>query len=149
MNAPRAEGKPVRTLLIEDNAVDARLTSEILKECRVANSIDAVGDGDAAMDYLRGTGARRGAALPDLILLDLNLPRKDGREVLAEIKADPELKKIPVVVLTSSSAEKDIAACYALQANAYIIKPVDLDQFVRVVNSIEEFWLTIVKLPQR
>ena len=135
-------------LLVEDNPGDVRLTKEIFREGRIANRIDAVEDGVEAMDYLHQTGKYAGVCRPDLILLDLNLPRKDGREVLEEIKRDDSLKQIPVVVLTTSRAEEDIARSYNLHANCYISKPVDLDQFVRVVGSIEDFWLSVVKLPQ-
>ncbi len=140
-------GVPVEILLVEDNPGDSDLIIEFLEEARVTNHVTVVRDGEEAMDYLRGKGRFAGAVRPDLILLDLNLPRKDGREVLAEIRADPQLETIPVVVLTSSSAEADIAKSYSLKANCYIIKPVDLDQFVSVVRSIEDFWLTVVRLP--
>ena len=137
--------RPIEILLVEDNPGDVRLTIEALRESKVRNNLQVARDGVEAMDYLRGAGTLR----PDLILLDLNLPRKDGREVLAEIKADPSLKTIPVVVLTTSRAEQDVLRTYELQANCYITKPVDLDQFITVVKSIEDFWLTIVTLPNR
>ena len=143
----RATGRPVEILLVEDNPGDVRLTREALREGKVRNNLAVASDGVEAIAYLRKEGEHAGAVRPDLILLDLNLPRKDGREVLAEIKADPSLRNIPVVVLTSSQAEQDIVRAYDLHANCYITKPVDLDQFIRVVQSIEDFWFTIVKLP--
>lgn len=139
--------QPIDILLVEDNPGDVRLTQEALKEGRVANSLAVVEDGVEALAYLRNQGDYRDATRPDLILLDLNLPRKDGREVLAEIKADAELRRIPVVILTTSTAEQDILKTYDLHANCYITKPVDLDQFIHVVQTIESFWLTVVKLP--
>lgn len=140
-------GKPVEILLVEDNIGDARLAKEALKESKIKNDLQIVGDGIDAMDFLHRKGKFTNAPRPDLILLDLNLPRKDGREVLAEIKNDPDLKRIPVVILTISKAEEDILKTYNLHANCYITKPLDLDQFMKVVKSIEDFWLTIVKLP--
>ena len=142
-----SEGLPIEILLVEDNAADVRLTQEALKEGKVRNNLTVARDGVEALEVLQRRGAHEGASRPDLILLDLNLPRKDGREVLATLKADDSLKHIPVVVLTTSSAEVDILKSYQLHANCYITKPVDLDQFVRVVRSIDEFWLTVVKLP--
>ncbi len=141
-------GKPIEILLVEDNPGDVRLTMELLRESKIRNHINAVNDGIEAMAYLRKEAKFRGAPRPDLILLDLNMPRKDGREVLAEIKQDPDLRRIPVVILTTSSAEQDIVRSYNDHANAYITKPVDLDQFAKVVKSVEEFWFTIVKLPR-
>jgi CheY-like chemotaxis protein len=143
----RSTGRPVEILLVEDNPGDVRLTQEALREGKVRNHLAVASDGVEAIAYLRKEGEHAGAVRPDLILLDLNLPRKDGREVLAEIKGDPTLRHIPVVVLTSSQAEEDIARAYHLHANCYVTKPVDLDQFIRVVESIEDFWFTIVKLP--
>ena len=140
-------GRPIEILLVEDNPADVRLTVEILKETKVRNTLTVAADGVEALDLLRRTGRYTHATRPDLILLDLNLPRKDGREVLAEIKTDPDLKRIPVVILTSSKAEEDIFKSYNLYANCYVTKPVDLEQFVKVVKSIENFWLTIVTLP--
>lgn len=137
---------PVRILLIEDNEADIVLTIESLKESRVKNIIDSVVNGEAAIDFLHKKGEYANALKPDLIFLDLNLPKKDGREVLAEIKNDPNLRRIPVVILTSSSAEADVIKTYDLHANAYIQKPLDLDQFTKIVHSIEDFWLSIVKL---
>jgi len=138
---------PIEILLVEDNPADVRLTQEALKEGKVRNHLHVARDGIEAMEFLRRVGKYANAVRPDLILLDLNLPRKDGREVLADIKADPDLKAIPVVVLTTSSAEQDIFKSYKLHANCYITKPVDLDQFVQVVKSIDDFWLTVVRLP--
>ncbi|HYE99933.1 MAG TPA: response regulator [Planctomycetota bacterium] len=142
-----AIGKPIEILLVEDNPGDVRLTREVLKETKVRNALHVVGDGVEALAYLRRQGSHAKASRPDLILLDLNLPRKSGREVLADIKNDPDLRRIPVVVLTTSKAERDIVSSYDLHANCYIMKPVDLEQFITVVKAIEGFWLTIVKLP--
>ncbi len=138
-----SDGEPIEILLVEDNAADVRLTQEALQEGKVRNNLTVARDGVEALEILQ----RPGAVRPDLILLDLNLPRKDGRQVLATLKADEALKHIPVVVLTTSSAEVDILKSYQLHANCYITKPVDLEQFVNVVRSIDEFWLTVVKLP--
>ena len=143
-----AMGKPVEVLLVEDNPGDVRLTLEALKDGKVNNHLSVVEDGVEALAFLRREGKYADASRPDLILLDLNLPKKDGREVLAEIKTDEDLKRIPVVVLTTSKAEKDILRTYNLHANCYISKPVDFDQFVIVVRLIEDFWFTIVKLPR-
>ncbi len=145
----RQKGAPIEILLVEDNPGDSDLILEFLESARVTNHVTVVRDGEEAMDFLRCRGRFAGAVRPDLILLDLNLPRKDGREVLADVKADPSLESIPVVILTSSSAETDIAKSYSLKANCYIIKPVDLSQFMNVVKSIEDFWLTVVRLPTR
>ncbi len=142
-----ANGKSIEILLVEDNPGDVRLTMEALRGGRVRNNIHVVEDGVQAIDFLRRQGDYGGVPRPDLILLDLNLPKKDGREVLAEVKQDPALKRIPVVILTSSAAEQDILRAYDLAANCYITKPVELDQFLRVLKSIEDFWLVIVKLP--
>lgn len=139
--------RAVEILLVEDNPGDIRLTTEILKDAKLYNNINVVRDGVEALDFLYRRGDFADAVRPDLILLDLNLPRKDGREVLEEIKSDPALKNIPVVVLTTSSAEQDILKSYALHANCYITKPVDLEQFSRIVASIEQFWFSIVTLP--
>lgn len=138
---------PIEILLVEDNPGDVRLTREALKDAKFTVTLRSVADGVEAMAYLYRQGRYASAQRPDLILLDLNLPRKDGREVLQEVKADEGLKVIPVVVLTTSQAEEDIVRSYRLHANAYISKPVDLEQFLKVVKSIEDFWLTIVKLP--
>ena len=137
----------IEILLVEDNPADVRLTREALKEAKVRNQLHVVEDGVAAMTFLKREGDFADAPRPDLILLDLNLPKKDGREVLEEIKQDDSLKRIPVVVLTTSQAEEDIVKTYNLHANCYVTKPVDLDQFITIVRSIEDFWLTIVKLP--
>jgi len=142
-----SETKPVEILLVEDSPGDVRLTMEALKEAKVLNNLNVAADGIEAMAFLKHEGAHAKAPRPDVILLDLNLPRKDGREVLAEIKADPNLRRIPVVVLTTSRAEEDIFRAYDLHANCYITKPVDFKQFLDVVQSIEDFWLTVVKLP--
>jgi len=138
---------PIQILLVEDNPGDVRLTREVLKEGRISNTLNVVEDGVEALAFLRHEGEYADAEQQDLVLLDLNLPKKDGREVLAEMKADPALRRIPVIILTTSSAERDILGAYDLHANCYITKPVDLDQFVTVVRSIEDFWLSIVKLP--
>lgn len=140
-------GRPIAILLVEDNPGDVRLTQEALKEGKVRNDMYVVNDGFEALAFLRKTGDYANTRRPDLILLDLNLPKKGGLEVLAEIKADEELKRIPVVVLTTSQAEQDVMRSYNLHANAYVNKPVDLEQFITVVKSIEDFWLEIVKLP--
>jgi CheY-like chemotaxis protein len=142
-----ATGKPIEILLVQDNPGDVRLTLEALKGGRVRNNIHVVEDGVQAMDFLHRQGNYRAVPRPDLMLLDLNLPKKDGREVLGEVKQDPDLKRIPIVILTSSAAEEDILRAYDLSANCYITKPVDLDQFLKVLKSIEDFWLVIVKLP--
>ena len=139
--------KPLDILLVEDNPADVRLTQEAFREGKILNNLTVARDGVEAMDFLRRRGSHAGAVRPDLILLDLNLPRKDGREVLAEIKSDPSLMRIPVVVLTTSRAEMDIVKSYNLHANCYVVKPVDLDQFINVVKSIDNFWLTAVTLP--
>ena len=140
-------GRPVEILLVEDNLGDVGLTRETLKDSKLLNHMSVAENGVEAMAFLRREGKYGNATRPDLILLDLNLPKKDGREVLAEIKTDERLRRIPVVVLTTSSAEQDILKTYDLHANCYITKPVDLDQFIAVVKAIEEFWFTIVKLP--
>jgi len=142
-------GRAIEILLVEDNPGDVRLTIEGLNEGKVRNNLHVARDGVEALEFLRRQERFADAVRPDLILLDLNLPRMDGREVLAEIKSDADLKTIPVVVLTTSRAEQDILHSYQLQANCYITKPVDLEQFITVVRSIEDFWLTIVTLPNR
>ena len=138
----------VEILMVEDNPADARLTEEALKEGLLRNRLHLARDGVEAMQFLRREEPFSDAPRPDVVLLDLNLPRKDGREVLAEIKTDPDLKQIPVVVLTTSEAEQDIVKSYALHANCYVTKPVDLQRFIEIVHQIETFWLQIVKLPQ-
>ncbi|MGA2300510.1 MAG: response regulator [Candidatus Acidiferrum sp.] len=139
----------VDILLVEDNPGDVRLIQEALQDGKLLNRIATVSDGQKALAYLRKQGSYTQAPRPDLILLDLNIPRKDGREVLAEIKADPHLRSIPVVIVTSSQAEEDILRSYNTHANCYVTKPVDLEKFVAVVKAIEEFWVTIVKLPPK
>jgi CheY-like chemotaxis protein len=141
--------RPIEILLIEDNPGDARLTQEALREARVSNRLSHVHDGVEAMAFVRGEPPFADAPRPDLILLDLNLPRKDGREVLAELKDDPVLRLIPVVVLTTSEAEQDVLRTYELHGNCYITKPVDLEKFLHIVRAVESFWLAIVKLPRR
>jgi len=141
--------QPVDILLVEDNPGDVRLIQEALQDGKLLNRVATVTDGQKALAYLRKEGSYAQATRPDLILLDLNIPRKDGREVLAEIKADPHLRSIPVVIVTSSQAEEDILRSYNTHANCYVTKPVDLEKFVAVVRAIEEFWVTIVKLPPK
>lgn len=141
-------GSPIEILLVEDNPGDVRLTREAFLDAKISNRIHTVCDGVEAMAFLNHEGAYTSAPSPDLILLDLNLPKKDGREVLAAVKADEKIKHIPVVVLTTSNAERDIVKSYELQANCYVTKPVDLDQFLNTVKSIGDFWLAIVKLPR-
>jgi CheY-like chemotaxis protein len=143
----RNEGRPVEILLVEDSLSDTELTLEALRDFKVRNHVSVVEDGVQAMQFLRRQGAYAGAPRPDMVMLDLNLPRKDGREVLAEIKGDDVLKTIPIVVLTTSRAEQDILRAYQLNANCYINKPVDFNQFLEVVRSIESFWLFVVTLP--
>lgn len=140
---------PIEILLVEDNPGDVRLTQEVLKEGKVHNQLSVVENGVQALSFLKKENGYKDAPTPDLILLDLNMPKKDGREVLLDIKKDKDLKKIPVVVLTTSQAEEDILKVYDLNANCYVSKPVDLAQFIDVVKSIEDFWLSIVKLPTR
>jgi CheY-like chemotaxis protein len=142
-----AHGDPIEILLVEDSPDDADLTVDALRDGRVRNRITVLDNGVDAMAYLRREGKYLAAPRPDLILLDLNLPRKNGREVLAEVKQDPDLRRIPVVIMTSSDDEKDILTAYNLYANCYVTKPVDLDQFIGVVKTIEHFWFSIVKLP--
>ena len=143
----KRSSRPIEILLVEDNLGDVRLTIEALKEGKVLNKLNVVKDGVEAMEFLHKQGKFSKAVRPDLILLDLNLPRKDGREVLAEIKGDPNLRRIPVVILTTSKSEQDILKTYDLHANCYITKPVDLSQFLKVIQSVKAFWLTIVNLP--
>ena len=141
------DSPPVEILLVEDNPGDHRLTKEALKEGKVYSNLHWAKDGVEAMEFLRRQGKFAEAPRPDIILLDLNLPKKDGREVLQEIKSDDVLRRIPVVVLTTSKAEEDVLKSYNLHANCYVTKPVDLEQFIRVVKSIDVFWLTVVTLP--
>jgi chemotaxis family two-component system response regulator Rcp1 len=144
--SPRVSN-PIEILLVEDNPGDVRLIKEVFKDAKIYNNMQVAYDGEAAMEILRKDDGN--IIFPDLILLDLNLPKKDGREVLREIKGDDCLKCIPVVILTTSNAEEDLIETYKMNANCYITKPVDLDQFINVVKSIENFWLSIVKLPSR
>jgi chemotaxis family two-component system response regulator Rcp1 len=148
MTVPSDRTRPAEILLVEDNLSDVRLTQEAMKEGKVSNNLAVVYDGEEALDFLMQRGQHQQAPRPDVILLDLNLPKKDGREVLQEIKSVDSLKRIPVVVLTTSKAEEDICRSYELHANCYITKPMDLDKFIEVVKQIEDFWLTIVSLPQ-
>ena len=143
-----ALARPAEILLVEDNPGDIRLMREALREGKIANRIHEARDGVEAMDFLRRRGPFADAPRPDLVLLDLNLPRMDGREVLAELKADPDLRRIPVVVLTTSQAEEDVLKVYNLHANCYMTKPVDLGQFLNLVKTIEQYWLVMVRLPQ-
>lgn len=140
---------PIKILLVEDNPGDVRLIKEVFKDAKIFNAMQIAYDGETAMKILRKQGEYNECATPDMILLDLNLPKKDGREVLREVKNDDDLKCIPVVILTTSNAEEDLIETYKMNANCYITKPVDLDQFINVVKSIENFWLSIVKLPTR
>ena len=142
-----APARPLQLLLVEDNPGDVRLTREALKSGEVEVNLNVARDGVEAIDFLRKRGPFQTAPDPDLILLDLNLPRKNGREVLSEIKTDPDLKRIPVLVMTTSRADQDINRAYSLNANCYITKPMDLDEFLRIVRSIEDFWLKTVTLP--
>jgi CheY-like chemotaxis protein len=141
--------RPIEVLLVEDSPGDVRLTQEALKHGTIPNRLSVVDDGVEAIQFLRKAGRYSNAPTPDLILLDLNLPKKDGREVLADIKQDPRLRRIPVVVLTTSRAEQDVLKAYDLNANSYITKPIDLDQFLGVIRSIESFWMSLVSLPHR
>jgi chemotaxis family two-component system response regulator Rcp1 len=149
MTGRRGECRPIDILMVEDNPGDVRLTVEALKEGKVRNNLHTVEDGVEALAFLRRQGRYKEAPRPDLVLLDLNLPKMSGQEVLAEMKEDADLRRIPVVILTVSKAEQDILKSYNLHANCYITKPVDLDQFLTVVKSIEDFWLTVVMLPSR
>lgn len=147
MSSIENDPRSIEILLIEDNPGDVRLTLEAMREAKVKNKIRVVEDGVEAMEFLRRQGRFSDAPRPDLILLDLNLPRKDGREVLAELKADPDLKRIPVVILTTSRAEEDVLKAYDLHANCYVTKPVDLGQFMKVIALIDEFWINVVSFP--
>jgi two-component system response regulator len=140
--------RPIEILMVEDNATDVLITREALEYAKVLNQLNIVEDGVEALAYLRREGEYKAAIKPDLVLLDLNLPRKDGREVLQEVKADPDLCLIPVVVLTTSKSEEDIIKAYGLHANCYITKPVDFNQFMEVIRAIEQFWFTVVTLPR-
>ncbi|MBN1410772.1 MAG: response regulator [Spirochaetales bacterium] len=145
----RADGTPIEILLVEDNPGDVRLTLEALKESKVHNNISVVKDGEEALAFLRQQDRFANSPRPDIVLLDLNLPKLNGVEVLTEIKSDPNLKRIPVVILTTSKDEEDILKTYNYHANCYVTKPVDFDKFLLVVKSIEDFWLNIVKLPHK
>ena len=149
MNAMENDTRSIEILLVEDNPGDARLTIEAMREAKVRNRMHVVEDGVEAMAFLRRQGRFGEAPRPDLILRALNLPRKDGREVLAEVKADPALKRIPVVILTTSRAEEDVLRAYDLHANCYVTKPVDLAQFMKIVSQIDEFWVKVVTLPRK
>ncbi len=140
---------PFEILLVEDNPADVRLTKEALREGKIWHKLIVVGDGVEAMAYLKREAPYSDAYPPDIILLDLNLPRKTGREVLAEIKNSPDLKRIPVIVLTTSNEKEDILSSYSLRANSYITKPVDIGQFIKVIKAFDEFWFGMVKLPER
>ncbi len=139
--------KPVEILLVEDNPVDIRMTQEAFRDYKVANNLHAVTDGELGMDFLYHRGEYKDAPRPDLILLDLNLPKKNGREILDEVKADDNLRSIPIVILTTSELDEDIMGSYCHQANAFITKPIDFDDFVTMMRTIGDFWLTFVKLP--
>ena len=141
------EGEPIEILLAEDNPGDVRLTEKALDHGNILNNLHVVNNGVEAIKYLRQEGEYADESHPDLVLLDLNMPKKDGREVLEDMKADPELRRIPVVVLTSSEAEEDVVRSYELNANAYLTKPVDFDGFVDIVKRIEDFWFSVVKMP--
>jgi CheY-like chemotaxis protein len=145
--ASQETSRPIEILLVEDNSADVRLTKEALEENKIWVNLHVAGNGVEALAFLRRKDGFIDAPRPDLVLLDLNLPKKGGREVLSEIKADDSLKRIPVIVLTVSAAEEDVLKAYNLNANCYIVKPIDMDKFIKVVRTIEDFWLTIVKLP--
>ncbi|MFZ3392641.1 response regulator [Rhodococcus sp. 7Tela_A2] len=142
-------GEPIDVLLVEDDPGDELMTREAFEDNKIGNTLHVVRDGEEALDFLYRRGAHKGAPRPDLVLLDLNLPKYDGRQVLEKIKSDPDLTDIPVVVLTTSAAEEDILRSYKLHANAYVTKPVDLDQFIRAVRQIDEFFVQVVRLPRR
>ena len=144
---PKPAGKPIEVLLVEDDPGDVLLIREAFDFNKVHNNLNVVSDGEQALDYLRGTGDYADRIRPDLVLLDLNLPRKDGREVLAEVKGDPDLRTIPIVVLTTSEAEEDVLKSYQLHANAYVTKPVDFERFVSIVRQIDDFFVSVVRLP--
>jgi CheY-like chemotaxis protein len=141
--------QPIEILLVEDDPGDVLMTQEAFNDYKIANRLTVVSNGEDAIAYMRKQGRFAGVATPDLVLLDLNLPRRDGREVLLDIKGDPELRRVPVVILTTSEAEEDVIAAYNLHANAYVRKPVDFDQFVAAVRAIDDFFITVVRLPSR
>jgi len=145
----QSPSKPIEILLVEDDPGDVLMTQEAFIDYKIANRLNVVSNGEDAIAYLRKQGRFAGVATPDLVLLDLNLPRRDGREVLLDIKGDPDLRRIPVVILTTSEAEEDVIAAYDLHANAYVRKPVDFDQFVAAVRAIDDFFITVVRLPSR
>jgi chemotaxis family two-component system response regulator Rcp1 len=145
----RKDARLIQILLVEDSPADVELTIQALREAKVANEVSVVGDGKAAMEFVRGSGSRGDAPRPDLILLDLNLPKKDGREVLAEIKSDPDLARIPIVVLTTSAADEDVVSAYDHHVNSYIRKPLRLDDFIQMMRAIDDYWLGFVCLPPR
>ena len=149
MSTADTESRQIEILLVEDNPGDARLTQEAMRAAKMTNVLHVVEDGEQAMEFLRRRSRFKDAPRPDLILLDLNLPKKDGRSVLAEVKTDPDLRRIPVVVLTTSRSEEDVMQAYDMHANAYVTKPVNLEKFMRIVALIDEFWLKVVTLPGR
>ena len=149
MTIQHPEGRPIEILLVDDDAGDRLITTEALQHSKVTNNLHTVVNGEEALAFLRREGGYADAVRPDLVLLDLNLPRRDGREVLQEVKGDPDLQHIPVIVLTTSQAEEDVLRSYQLHANAYVTKPVDFDRFVEVVRQIDEFFFTVVRLPDR
>ena len=149
MSTTDTESRQIEILLVEDNPGDARLTQEAMRAAKMTNVLHVVEDGEQAMEFLRRRSRFKDAPRPDLILLDLNLPKKDGRSVLAEVKTDPDLRRIPVVVLTTSRSEEDVMQAYDMHANAYVTKPVNLEKFMRIVALIDEFWLKVVTLPGR
>lgn len=146
---PDSSPRPIEVLLVEDDPGDVLMTREAFADYKIANHLTVVTNGEDAIAYMRKEGEYADAATPDLVLLDLNLPRRNGREVLEEIKGDPELRRVPVVILTTSEADEDVAAAYDLHANAYVRKPVDFDQFVHAVRAIDDFFITVVRLPPR
>jgi CheY-like chemotaxis protein len=146
---PKPAGQPIEVLLVEDDPGDVLITREALRDHKVANRLSVVTNGEEAIDFLRKRGKHVDAPTPDLVLLDLNLPRRDGRDVLRDIKSDPVLRRIPIVVLTTSDAEEDVLGSYELHANAFVRKPVDFAQFVAAVQAIDDFYLTVVRLPGR
>ena len=145
----QSPSQPIEILLVEDDPGDVLMTQEAFQDYKIANRLSVVSNGEDAIAYMRKQGRFADVATPDLVLLDLNLPRRDGREVLLDIKGDPELRRIPVVILTTSEAEEDVIAAYDLHANAYVRKPVDFDQFVAAVRAIDDFFITVVRLPSR
>ena len=142
-----SDPRPIQILLVEDSPADIELTQRMLRDAKIANDVHVVEDGEQAIAFVRRSGEFDGAPTPDLVLLDLNLPKKDGREVLEEMKGDPELRRIPIVVLTTSAEERDVLRAYDSYVNAYVTKPLDIDSFTSVARSIEDFWMTFVKLP--